>query len=101
MNMKTIYKNVSYRQITQVVEHNGHKFRIQASHYNGDWLAQLSVMTEDGYYKDLENNKTLNFEFKNLHFLDDTFVPDDRKEKMTNALEAVVPPFLKYIEQVY
>ena len=100
-SMKTLYKNISYLQLTQVVEHNGHKFRIQACHKNGSWLVWLSIMTKDGAYERIESNETLNFNFENLYFLDCTVVPDDKKEKMTNALEAVVPPFLEYIEQVY
>ena len=99
--MKTLYKNISYLQLTQVVEHNGRKFRIQASHKNGSWLAWLSVMTKDGAYERIESNETLNFKFENLYFLDCTVVSDDKKEKMTNALEEVVPPFLGYIERVY
>lgn len=99
--MKTLYKNLSYKTLTQIVEHNGYKFRICASHSNGSWFAWLSVMTKDGHYENIENNNTLNFKFENLYFMDATVISDDRKEQMTNALEAVVPPFLEYIEKVY
>ena len=99
--MTTLYKSISYLQLTLVVEHNGHKFRIEANHSNGSWLAWLSVMTKDGDYENIENNRTLNFKFENLYYLDSTDVSDEYKKRMTNALEAVIPPFLEYIEQVY
>ena len=51
--MKTLYKNLSYKTLTQIVEHNGYKFRICASHSNGSWFAWLSVMTKDGHYENI------------------------------------------------
>jgi hypothetical protein len=94
--MKLIYDNGNPCNSVLVYEHNGHKFRSHCDHKNGYWDCSLSIMANDGTWKQIETNKSLNVEWENLYFLN-----NKQPTKCAAANMPVVEAFEKYIESIY
>lgn len=94
--MNLLYTNNNPCNVVLVYEHNNHKFRIQCNHTSDDWCCTLHVMTNDGCWKQIETNKSVNVKWKN-HYYDDN--NDVASCQLSN--KPVIEAFKDYIESVY
>lgn len=94
--MKLVYDNCNPCNSVLVYEHNGHKFRSHCYHRNSCCDCSLSIMANDGTWKQIETNKSVNVSWKNLYFLD-----GKQPSKCDDANKPVVEAFKKYIKSVY
>jgi len=91
-----LYDNGNPCNYVCVYKYNNHKFRMQFNHRNGSWEAVLHIMTNDGTWERIEDNKTLNVKWENLYHLDGKM-----PHKCAEANAPVIETFHKYIVSVY
>lgn len=100
--MKTIFETISASRdsarMTRFVEHNGRKFRISLLISNGDPIGFnhkccFSVMTQDGDFKDVADNRELGIRFSN-----DYHAPVVYKEEQ---MKRAAKEFESFIKKLY
>ena len=100
--MKKIFENISASsdrgRLVRFVEHNGRKFRIYVELSNGDPLGFnhkccFSVMTTDGDFKQVEDNRALGIRCPNDYHAAPTY-----KEEI---MKRVVLEFESFIKKLY
>lgn len=100
--MKVLFQTISdsLKRETTVVEYNGHKFKINIWHRNGDTLGFntnccLDIMDNDGVWKHLEDCRSLNIGWQNYYYM------ADGDYHIGNQNDVARHMFFEYIKKVY
>lgn len=91
--MKLLNDNGNPCNLILVYEYNGHKFRMNCDHF---WECSLCIMSNNGVWKQIETNRSVNVSWKNLSFLD-----GKNPTECAAANRPVIEAFKKYITSVY
>ena len=98
MAMKTLFEFKGESKLTRFVEYNGRKFRIYCEISNGDCVGYnrkccLSIMSSDGDFKDVTDNRSIGIEMKNDYHA--------RVGEKMRIMEAAAKGFEQFIMTIY
>lgn len=96
--MKTLFEFKGESKLTRFVEYNGRKFRIHCEISNGDCVGFnskccLSVMSSDGDFKNVTDNRSIGIEMKNDYHA--------RPAEKRRLMDAAAEGFEQFIKKIY